>query len=111
MALAAVVMRVANTNSATVAAYAIAPPICAGENVNRCPRAHTSNTGIAAILRPAAIAIGGQSIDLINTPPKLQSSAVITKRTGARKRCCIREKLIRLRSDPDWHQGYSATGT
>jgi len=28
-------------------------------------------------------------MDLINTPPKLQSSAVITKRTGARKRCCI----------------------
>jgi len=28
-------------------------------------------------------------MDLIKTPPKLQSSAVMTNRTGARKRCCI----------------------
>src|SRR5450631_3193150 len=43
-------------------------------------------TGMAIALRPPAIAIGGQSIDLMSTPPRLQQSAASRSRTGGGKR-------------------------
>src|ERR1041385_5467979 len=42
--------------------------------------------GMAIALRPPAIAIGGQSIDLISTPPRLQQSAARRSRRGDKNR-------------------------
>jgi hypothetical protein len=43
-------------------------------------------TGMAIALRPPAIAIGDQSIDLIRTPPRLQHKAASKSRSGGKKR-------------------------
>ena len=50
----------------------MAPPICASEKVKRGRPTQSRMMGMAIALRPPAIAIGGQSIDLISTPPRLQ---------------------------------------
>jgi len=69
-----------------VPAYAIAPPICSRENRQPGHPTHAMITGNAIALRVPAIAIGFQSIDFTKTPPRLQSTAVISSRAAGKRR-------------------------
>ena len=57
---------------------ATAPAICGNDQVKRGLRIKRSNNTEAMALLSPAIARGWQSTILINSPPRLQSNAVIT---------------------------------
>lgn len=58
----------------------------------------SSITGMAIALRPPAIAIGDQSIDLIRTPPRLQHKAASKSSNGGKNRRNIPRLVYNLQS-------------
>lgn len=81
--MAAVVNLVASTNMITVLENDIAPAICGKDHVKWGLRIKSRMKTVAMALLSPDIARGWQSTILINSPPRLQSSAVSTIRSVA----------------------------